>query len=112
MFDFHHLKLKSQDISSSEEIDTIKINSIDHNLKIRSLETSLSKYKLSPIGENEWNPTVQLRCGICWGNIEDDDKNVSKCPHCSRKFHKAHWIDWINKKSYCPTCRKSLRSLQ
>ena len=113
MFDFHNYTLKGQDKinSTDEKIETIRIKQLNHHLKINSLDVSLKKYNLVSIeDEKEWNPTIQLRCGICWGTIKEGDRNISECPFCSRKFHTAHWIDWINKKSYCPTCRKSLRS--
>ena len=110
MIEFHKINLTANDISDNPEKHdkVVLLNVLDHQLNKKSLEISLKQYHITENIIGDWNPTTVVRCGICWGNIKEGDA-TSECPYCSRKFHRIHWTEWLGKKSYCPTCRKSVR---
>ncbi|OLS27498.1 MAG: hypothetical protein HeimC3_02760 [Candidatus Heimdallarchaeota archaeon LC_3] len=113
MIEFHHLQLNVNDIQDNPDKHDkfITIKTLDHRLQIKSLNVNISHLVLRENTIGEWNPQKAERCGICWGSLEKE-RDIAKCPHCSRKFHQAHWYEWLGKKSYCPTCRKTIKKFR
>ena len=46
-------------------------------------------------------------CIVCNLQLKPGEELV-RCPHCGAAGHKAHFLEWVHVKGYCPTCGERL----
>jgi predicted RNA-binding Zn-ribbon protein involved in translation (DUF1610 family) len=52
-------------------------------------------------------PRTVGRCMVC--NLEiNKNEEALWCPFCGNKAHKAHMLEWLHVKNYCPMCHRQL----
>ncbi len=69
---------------------------------------TLAQSAATPIPSEKKNvPRTVGRCMIC--NLEmNENEEALWCPFCGNQAHKAHMLEWLHVKNYCPICHRQL----
>jgi predicted RNA-binding Zn-ribbon protein involved in translation (DUF1610 family) len=69
---------------------------------------TLAEGAATPIAsEGKRVPRTMGRCMVC--NLEmNKDEEALWCPFCGNQAHKAHMLEWLHVKNYCPMCHRQL----
>lgn len=62
---------------------------------------------IKPIERAKIEPRVGGKCMVCGSNVESSEP-ILYCPHCGNAGHRAHLLQWIHLRNYCPMCGSHL----